>query len=176
METRARLAALRILALREEFSKAELHDALSLAEQVSVALGSKKPTRHAKILDSVQANIRSLSGSESRVVTELRQRDPDRYSILSEIDRSIRLGSMLPRLSDIRRAGCSLDKGFAGGRSKKDAIPRLMAKLAQLSIPELQQTYEIWKHETLGYGDADTEYDDLADFLIRGTRSSASVD
>lgn len=172
MQARVKLAALRILAIREEFNNAELRDALSLAEHLSNSFGLEL-SRRAKKEHTGRAN-RGLADSESRAVANLRDCDPDRYSILSKIDRSVRLGIMFPRLSDIRRAGCSLDKEFASGRSKKDAIPRLMEKLAELSISELERKYGDWNVES-DDKTGEREYDDLAEFLIRGTRSSVSA-
>ena len=175
MTTKTKLAALRILALREEFSERELRNALSLAKELSgvLALGA---TQKGASAQSVRAHTSTLSGSKSRIVTELRERDPDRYSILSNIDHSIRLGSILPRMSDIRRVGCSIDKGFVSGKSKKDAIPRLMETLAKLSVSELEHAYETWKRERPSHNGRSTEYDELAEFLIKGTRSSVSSD
>ena len=175
MTRRRKLAALRILTLREEFSESELRDALSLAEELSVALtsGTRQRGKSARL---VQPHASALSGSASRVVAELRERDPPRYSILSQIDKSIRLGDILPRMADIRRVGCSIDKEFVSGKSRKDAVPRLMETLAKLPISDLEHAYEKWKKEVPIHGGRDTGYDELAQFLITGTRSSASID
>ena len=176
MTTKSKLAALRILALREEFSERELRVALSLAEGLSGVWAHQGEKQKRASAQSVRAHTTTLTGSKSRVVTELRERDPDRYSILSTIDHSIRLGSILPRMSDIRRVGCSINKGFVSGKSKKDAIPRLMETLAKLSVPELEHAYETWKREMPSHKGRNTEYDELAEFLIKGTRSSVSLD
>ena len=167
MTSKARLAALQILTLREEFSAKELRDALILAGEWSAVLTSK--ARRDETLQNVRRGPNStIAKSESRVVIELRERDPERYSILSKIDRAIRLGQMLPRVADIQRAGSSLDKGFISGKSKGTAIPRLMAKLAELPVAELENLYQTWKQEMRSELRRDTEYDDLAEFLVKG--------
>ena len=174
MTSKTRLAALRILALREEFSAEELRDALSLAGEWSTVLASK--AQRGGISQSVERGPNpAISESESRVVTKLRERDPERYSILSKIDRAIRLGSMLPRMAEIQRAGSSLDKGFNSGKSKGVAIPRLMAKLAGLPIGELESLYQTWKQEMRSDRRPNTEYDELAEFLVKGTTTQAPV-
>lgn len=169
MRSRVRLAAFRILALREEFTARELSNALSLLNKWSFTLDrmQKKPSRSAK---APQANPTQFSQIESRIVTELRERDPERYAILSKIDQSIRLGAILPRLSDIRRAGCSLDKKFNSGRSKKDAVPRLMTMLAAIPVKDLEIVFQKWRLEAPSTREIDTEYDELAEFLIKGRK------
>ena len=173
MTTRTKLAALQILTLREEFSKRELRDALALANELAVVLTSGTKQK-GKSAHSPRTHTSNLSGSESRVVAELRERDPHRYSILSKIDQSMRLGIILPRMSDIRRVGYSFDKKFVGGKSKRDAIPRLMETLSKLPISELEHAYVTWKRDIVDHRGLDTEYDELAEFLIKGTRSSIS--
>ena len=177
MKSKTRLAALRILALREEFSVEELRGALSLAGEWSSTV-APMAKRHETSPGAERTPSSAITESESRVVTELRDRDPERYSILSKIDRAMRLGRMLPRMSDIQRAGSSLDKEFDGGKSKGVAIPRLMAKLAGLPLGELERVYQAWKQGTRSDRRPNTEYDDLAEFLIRGRipRTSVSVD
>ena len=173
MRTRSRLAALRILELREEFSVKEIRDALSLVGEWSSSLASRAK-RDGERATVGRARSSAISGSESRAVRELRDRDPERYVILTKIDQAIRLGSILPEMSDIRRAGGSLDKGFHSGESRKVAIPRLMAILATLSIGETERIYQCWRREVECHRSRNTEYDDLAEFLIKGTATRAT--
>ena len=177
MTSRTRLAALRILALREEFNVKELRDALSLAGEWSVILGSRIQ-RSSTSPSMERASKPPLSTSQSRVVKKLQNRDPKRYLILSKVDHAVRVGDILPRLSDIQRAGFSLDKGFGNGKSKRVAIPRLMASLTALPVEEIERLYESWKREMRSERRPNAEYDDLAEFLITGTttRSPVSMD
>ena len=175
MSSRTKLAALRILALREEFSDKELRNALPLARELQVVLASRGKKNTIPV-QSTRERASVLSRSESRVVTELRKPDPPLYSILSKIDQSIRLGIILPQMADIRRVGCSFDKDFLGGKARKDAIPRLMETLAKLSVPELEQAYQAWKQQAPGDRLPDTGYDELAEFLVKGTSSPVPTD
>ena len=77
-------------------------------------------------------------------------------------------------MSDIRRVGYSFDKKFVGGKSRKDAIPRLMDTLSKLPISKLEYAYVTWKRDIADNRGLDTEYDELAEYLIKGTRSFIS--
>ena len=172
MRSRARLAALKVLALREEFNNRELRKAVSLAREYSTVLLSRNQlpkSQRGRPSQSARRSKPALAKSESRVVKSLRVRDPDRYSLLSKIDQAMRAGDVLPRLSNIKDEGRSLDRDFNGGKSRRLAIPRLMAKLTALPLKEVERLYESWKQKARDDRQRGTEYDELAEFLITGT-------
>lgn len=167
-KSRAKLAAYKILALREEFSEKEISEAITLIDggtvssiSASVSIRSRKPGKS-------QSRNRDMSQTESRVVTDLRGKDDTRYHILREIDLSIRSGSLLPTMEDIRKVGKSIGKDFDAGKSKRDAIPRLMARLVELPVPRLEDFHKAWRNEGGSHPGSHSDYQDLAEFLIGG--------
>ena len=96
----------------------------------------------------------------------LRNNDPDRYSILSKIDRSIRAGEILPRIADIEDAGSYLKKNFSSGKSRRSAIPRIMAVLTTLPVDQAERLFESWKKQARDGRRSETDYDEFVRFLV----------
>ena len=170
MRSRAKLAALKILALREEFTPQELRRAVSIAKGHSIPVPSQ--TRTPRNPPQKRSNP-ALSEAESRVVKNLRSHDPDRYSILSKIDRSMRTGEILPRLADIKHAGSYLEKNFNSGKSRKSAIPRIMAILTTLPVDQAERLYASWKKQARDGRRSETDYDEFVRFLVGSPERSS---
>src|SRR5262249_33965212 len=84
------------------------------------------------------AEAAMLAGGETRALQELRRTDPDKYQILKRFETRIREGSILTTLDEFRAFGEVLDKGFAPGKSRKEALGRLMALLALMDRETLE--------------------------------------
>ena len=173
MKSRAKLAAFRILALREEFSNKEISDAIALINGGFLSTGADSTSDRSPQSVSRRSVV---PRHESPVMKDLFERDPVRYRLLREIDVSIRSGRILPRLQDIRRIGTSIGKNFHAGKSKREAIPRLMAWLMELPTAKIEEMYNAWKHEHESDSGTGDGYQDLARFLIdRGGNRPSTV-
>jgi hypothetical protein len=171
MKNRILQIALKIALLMEEYSEADIVEAVRLLGEKgsSSALfahlrgckGSSKTT-----LDSPR-KAKRLDAQRSKAVIDLEQKDPEKYRILSESDSLLRQGSVLPRLEDIMRLGEQLSKDFAPKRSRKEAISKLMTLLAQKPIDEIKQIHD----SIISSASLDKKksgYQELAQFIITG--------
>jgi len=170
MNKRTRLAALRIALIEEEFTRQEIREAVRILEGDAVS-----PELLARLLENGDGasgsagrsrRRRPLHLQQSRPVAALRDSEPDKYALLSQLDRLLREGKILPHVDDIRRLGESLSKGFSSRRSRRDAISKLMGVLAARPLEEIRETFD-----QLASSSATSEagYQELADFIIGGS-------
>lgn len=169
MKSRVKLAVLKILSLREEFSEKELSEAVDLISKgktknllASLTEGRRPVSR------KIARNVKRIDEQQSRAVTELRDNEPERYELLYELDCLLRKGVLLPRLEDVRRLGGELKKDFETGKSRKIAVPRLMDVLANEPLDRARGLAKRLLAEAADVGGKDAEYQKLAAFLIHG--------
>ena len=168
--------ALRIAQLLEEFSKAELQEAVSLLEthglrsQLLDYLAHRKAeSRTLRPKRQPDRTPRKLEDTTSRAVLRLRDSDPDKFRLLSEFDLMVRRGQVLSTLEDLKRFGERISKDFQPRKSRKETIAALLSTLAERPLTEIEQLVEF--AATFGVvGDTD-EYQRLAQFLIKGRRA-----
>jgi hypothetical protein len=175
--TQAHKAALRIALIREEFSESDILEAVRLLEEAGTtsALFSFLARRETQPRTAGKGSNRrsgSSGSSRSRALMEVEKTDPEKFRILDEFERLIRLGTILPDLEDIRKLGERLSKRFVAGKSRKETIGRLMALIADLPLETVRQVIK----ESLSSVNLsrDSGYQDLANFIIRGRPNEGS--
>lgn len=179
MNSKVLQIALRISLIKEEFSETEIQEATRLLEDQGTAsnllayLAGRNTTDHAKTRRS-KRKTKPLNGQRSKVVTELEEKEPEKFQLLSEFDSLIREGKVLPELDDIKRLGEQLSKDFAPKNSRRDAISKLMGLIAKRPIDEIRtivgKTLSVANWENKG-----NEYNELARFIMTGRSSHANM-
>lgn len=167
MKKRVRQALLRIRLLQEEFSKKELADAVEIlsegdAEHLLDYLKTKKSTGNT----NADKSSRPLAKRSSRVVEELRSKDPERHAILAEFESMLQQGMLLPTMSDLRRLGTTVSKDFQAGKSRKETILRLMRVLAPMPLEPMKRMIREVTDQQGGAPEADSSYGRLARYLM----------
>lgn len=165
MRGRVRKAALQILLLQTEFTQSELAEAaryvsenstddfLELFKDTRAPEGRKKP-RAVAFTDQVSPAVAALEG-----------RDVAKYELLREVDSLVRSGQILPKLEDVRKLGERISKEFDSGKSRKEAVPKLMLELSSKPTPEIRALFQEIVQTA---EDGSSEYAALASFLIHG--------
>lgn len=162
-------ASLKILLLLEEFTESELKEAVRMLEgefdsenPVIIFLQSRfhKQNRRKTISKPKQKEPKC-----SRVILELENKDKEKYLLLSKVDELIREGKVLKTLSDIKTIANQVSKEFPDVKSRKDAIPKFMTLLANMTISEAAKIVESIIQSQYS-NVSKSEYHELASFLI----------
>src|SRR5436305_3254015 len=146
MKSRIALLALRIAALREEFSEDEILEAVRLLEEQGSTsallsyLAGRKPQLGTK--RAQRRKHKPIEDQRSKAVLELEHKDPEKFLVLSEFDSLLRRSSVLPGVDDIKRLGERLSKNFAPKNSRRESISRLMALLANRPLNEIREVVQ----------------------------------
>ena len=169
MRPKVKLAVEKIIALREEFNDKDLAEAVSLISsgRTDDLLTWLKIQRR-PIAQKRSVPAKPSHSSKSKALIALRDLEPERYELLQEIDDLIRRGALLPRLEDVRRFGLGLKKDFESGKSRKDAVPRVLAVLADEPLDRMRELAKRLVEEALNASRSGDEYQKLAAFLIHG--------
>lgn len=165
MNGNVKKAVLRVLLLKEEFSKKELSEAVKFISNNLEADLFDYLADNKQNIEKKRSPTKPITDQISRAVTELKEKDIEKYNLLKNFDLSIRKGELLPRMDSIRQLGIRFSKEFDAGKSRKEGIPRLMNLLSKVSITELKSTIIETVEET---GRESSEYAELANFLIHG--------
>lgn len=162
--------ALRIALLIEEFSERELQEAALLIEArggrsflldyISGSSLQKKRTGSKKTITPRK------EVNQSKVLSELKLHEPEKFGLLSEFEAMLRRGAVLPAFEDIKRFGEQLSKKFVPRKSRKESISPLIALIAERSLDEIRKVIDLGASFD-GSGTSD-EYQRLAKFLVRG--------
>lgn len=171
MKNRSLQVALRIALLKEEFTEGEILEAVKLLESQGSSsplfLYLEKPSKTSK---KSRRKTKPIAKQRSKAVTDLKRKDPEKFRLLSRFDSLLRSKSALPDSEDIRRLGKQLGEGFTPKNPRAEAIGKLMALLADHpleKIKEIVQASSASEHS----GDQDSEYQQLARFIITGKTS-----
>ncbi|NMB74976.1 MAG: hypothetical protein GYA21_07585 [Myxococcales bacterium] len=168
MKNRSRKAALEIRLLLEEYTADELNEALALIggqteedlgaflKRVAATSSEERPQR--------RRGSPSTRG-ETKALQLLKETDPEKYLILSELEQKIRAGAVLPTLDDIKSYGNVLWKDYRPAKSRKDALVQLISMLSKLDMTALRAAIaKIPVGRTSGEGD----FGRLAEHIITG--------
>jgi hypothetical protein len=162
-------AALEIALIRERFAEEEILGAVQLLEEhgnSSVLLAYLAGRSRATTLtESPSRRRKTVDKQRSQAVIDLEKTDPAKYKILDEFDALLRQGKVLPAIADIRRMGERLSKDFASRNSRREMISTLMGVLADCPLNEIEMAV---KEAVSVSGLKESEYQELADFIIRG--------
>jgi hypothetical protein len=165
--------ALRISLLKEEFSEAEITEAVKFLEEQGSASALLAFLAGRKTVDFTFEKKRSRHKSKplkeyrSKAVLELEDNDPEKYQLLAEFDSLIREGKILPKLEDIKKLGERLSKDFAPKNSRREAISKLMSLIANRPVDEIGEIIR----RTLSsaqFENQNSDYQELARFIISG--------
>ena len=169
MKSRVKLAVLKILLLREEFSANELSEAVDLISNgktealLAWLTGGRGPESR-----QTTKSVKRIDKQQSKAVIELSDKEPELYVLLRDLDGLLRKGVLLPRLEDVRRLGGELKKDFEAGKSRKAAVPRLMDVLANEPLDRVRGLAKRLIDGAAHIGGREAEYQKLAAFLIHG--------
>lgn len=141
MNRRIRQAVLKILLLKEEFSAQELAEAVALIdggeEDILALLKRMAPDSRDQTAPRSAGAPFSTRG-ETRALQDLKHTDRAKYEVLREFETLIREGGTLRTLDEFRAFGRILGKDFSPGKSRKEALARLMALLAQMDLASIR--------------------------------------
>ncbi len=171
MKNSVSLIALRIAAIKEEFSEDEILQAVKFLEEqgstsaVLTHLASRK--REIGTRRKRGHKVKSIEDQRSKAVLELQHKDPEKFHVLSEFDSLLRKSSILPEVSDIKRFGERLSKDFAPRSSRRESISKLMTLLADRSLDEIREVVKA-SLSTARIDERDSDYQRLAQFIITG--------
>jgi hypothetical protein len=169
MSKRVKQAILRIMLLLEDFSPDELREAVShvagrRAEDLLAFLNHLSGGVH-KARTHGSKSASAAGQGHTHAVAALRHADPDKYQLLAEFEARVRNGEILATLDDFRSIGKLLGKEFQPGKSRKEALGRLMAVLAHMDLDSIGRVIRLAPADK---GRADEAYQRLADRIIRG--------
>ncbi len=173
MKARVRLAVLKILLLKEEFSEKELSEAVSIItekkeEELLKWLAQDNGRRDRK----KSASPKRIDEQKSKVVLAIKDSEPERYTILNKMDELMRKGVLLPKMQDFRRVGAEISKNYDAGKYRKEAISRLMEILVKEPMDRLEDLDKKLMDQAENTGQKQDEYQNLAAFLIHGKPNS----
>lgn len=174
MKNRVSQLASRIAEIGEEFSAAEIREAVKVLEQ----RGSTSLVQALLVHDAVrhdskpqhQRRSKPIEDQRSKAVLDLEHSDPEKYEVLSEFDALLRKGSVLPEVVELKMLGESLSKTFSSKSSRREAISRLMRVLAEKPLSEIREVISNVLATHQG-SDGDSDYYKLAQFIITGKTS-----
>ena len=167
-------ASLKILLLIEEFTNREIKDAIEMIESnfennKNPLLSFLKSVINLKSSEKHSSKNKAIGIGCSRVILELEDTDKEKFLLLSKVDKLIREGKVLRKLNDIKKIANQISKEFPSVKSRKDAIPKFMALLANMSIDEAGNIVEsIMQNQNSDV--SESEYHELASFLIGGNK------
>jgi hypothetical protein len=167
MKSNTRRAILKILLLGEDFTRQELQEAaLFLSNNKTDDIISFLASGGGKTQKQSAPQSASLD-KESKAVSELKDKDAEKYELLREFESLLNRGELLNRLDSIKKLGGLYNKQFEGGKTRKEAIPRLMAVLAKIPIGDLRVVIKEVVDESGAKGG---DYAALANYLIFGNK------
>ena len=161
--------SLKILLLLEEFSDSEIKNGIKLIERNTdndnplIVFLKKVTTR--KSSNKKATNLKKREPLCSKVILDLEKTDKEKFLLLSKVDKSIREGKVLKTLPSIKKFASQISKKFPSVKSRKEAIPKLMGLLADMSINEATKVIEMIM-ESQQSDISESEYQELAKFLI----------
>lgn len=171
MNSRILQIALRIALLKEEFAESDISEAVKLLQEqgsTSTLLAYfAARTEDTKRLKDSGRRSKSIEEQRSRSVIQLEQKDPEKFRVLSEFDSLLRKGNALPEIEDIGKVGKKLSKSFTSRSSRRDAVSKLMALLADRPIDEIKEVVENVL-SSARVDESDGDYQKLAKFIITG--------
>jgi len=173
VKPKIRLAVLKVLALQAEFTSSELDEAYKFIEgsQLKNILGLEKSGRRnvsvrAKINEPKKDAVRS-SASEA-VLERIKGGDLERYKMLDSLEKNLRTSGVDLRLDVLRRIAFSIDKSIDLGKSKKEAIPKLLDLLARIPLVDVERVIYQISNEQENSASSSNKYFKLASYIVKG--------
>lgn len=173
MKPKIKIATARILALHAEFSPAELAEAYRYLESSSIGqeFGVNPRTPSSFNLESRQnksSSVLARSKASLDLLNSLEASAPEKYRLLDELDNLLRNNKLAIRMEDIRNVVASINKDQDLGKSKREAIPKLLETLANVPADQIRAHIEHLVKRKDPNNATDDSYIKLAKFLVRG--------
>lgn len=173
MKPKIKIAVAKVLALHAEFTSAELEEAYRYLYTSAVGqlfgVGTRMPnTTDVRPRGRAVKSAPARSSASSNLLNELQKDDEEKFRILNELETMLRSSGAAISMEDIRGVATSLDKENDVGKSKRDAIPKLLQALSAYPTEDIHDRIKhlIGKKENSGADD--DSYVKLAKFLVRG--------
>jgi len=174
VKQKIKLAVAKIVALHAEFSAAEISEAYEFirTKGIDSSLGIKLSGVQGGVSFSAvkRANKERMARPSfvENVLAYVANDRPERLRVLDELEAKLRLGELDYSLEEIRKIVLSLDKSAVLGRSKRDAVPKLIDLLAHASDEKFREALvEVYERRPRSE-DGDEGYINLAKYILRG--------
>lgn len=174
MKPKIRLAVLKVLALQAEFTPSELEEAYKFIEgsPLKNILGLDKSRRQnvsVKAARSSESKKDAVRSSASEAVLErVRRDDVGRYNLLDALEKKLRNSGLDLRLDSLRKIAFSIDKSIDLGKSKKEAIPKLLELLARVPLDDAERVVHQIYNEQKNSDSSSNKYFKLASYIVEG--------
>jgi hypothetical protein len=179
MKSRVLQIALQIALIKEQFTEKEILEAVKLLEEqnTSSALLAHLSACETQPKNSKESGRKSKPINEqwSKTVKKLESNDPEKFGLLSDFEKLLRQRKVFPKLNDVRRLGGQLSKDFAPRKSRREVISQVMTLLVGKPIEEIEKIVKDSVPTTL-FDDDESEYQQLARFIITGKKNSQDKD
>jgi hypothetical protein len=168
--------SLRIAQLLHDNSENDLRDAVEVLRKYGYSgeflsfLAEYRSSERKINRVSSSTKTKPVEETRSRAVLILKNKEPEKFRVLSEFDSMVRRGQLLPKHEDLKRFGERLSKSFEPKKARKETIGVLMAVLAERSVNEVEELIQF--AASFGISGATDEYQRLARFLIKGKDQS----
>lgn len=173
MSSRIKQAALRILLIQEEYTEKELREAIKLIQNDTPKSFLFKYLTNSNQGISTNKNqekgTKPFDQQRSKAVLQIKDKEPDKYKVLSHLDILLRKGLVLQSLNDIKAFVLKISKDFPKVKSRKDSIPKLITLLADKPLTDITTLLEDILKQTDSSTD-DSDYQRLAQYLINGRK------
>lgn len=173
MKKRTVSLALQIAQIIEDNSSNELREAVELLQKygcgsdfLAYLYAKSYSEYHTDRTSRQSSKTKALHEITSRAVLNLKDKDPEKFRVLSEFDSMIRRGQILPNHEDLRRFGERLSKDFEPKNSRKDTISSLMNFLSNQPTHDIEELIKF--AASFGVSGSTDEYQRLARFIIKG--------
>jgi len=171
MNSRIKQAVLRILLLEEEYTEEEIREAIKLIQndrQESLLIKYWADLNHGiSKKKNQQKSTKPFDQQVSKAVLQIKEKEPDKYKVLLELDGLLRKGLVLQSINDIKAFVSKISKDFPKIKSRKDSIPKLITLLANKPLTDIKTLLEEILKQTDSSTD-DSDYQRLAQYLING--------
>jgi hypothetical protein len=172
VKLKVKQAVLKILSLQNEFTKGELNEAFNFIRESRIDTIFDKFGPSQKSGSVRDAGVRKSSakpaGNERLIdLSSFQVDDPEKLEILSMFVEGLQSGKYLSSLDSIRKFGLSLEKDFYAGKSRKDAVPKIVELVAKMPVDDVRKFVRRVIDTKEDAGMLDKGYQNLAEFLLR---------
>ncbi|MEB3278162.1 MAG: hypothetical protein VKK42_04480 [Lyngbya sp.] len=175
--------ALKISLLEVEYSQDEIALAIELLEENNLPsellsyLGKNLPlsqsNKTVKKSTKTASSKKGIDKNKLKSLTELENRDPDKYQILLDFCDSVLMEEALPSLSEMRRLGNFLSNNFSPAKTKQATLDIIIQLLAERSLEEIKA---IINDTISSHKNKSNSYLNLATYLIEGKRNDRNTE
>lgn len=163
MNSRERLAALKIATLLEEFSPEELAEAATALSYTSTLPEPLSDLLHKKA-GSTQKRGAKENSRESKAIQALKETEPRKYELLADFEAKVRRGEVLKNTRRLIQLVSDLGLDAKATTSRQVALGRLMKHLADLPVEHASELIAMFPEDP----DPSDSYRRLATYIHKG--------